>query len=471
MKALVAGIRRALHGPCAVPLGAPLMVAVSGGADSMALLHGLARLPRRDRHALVVAHLDHGLRGEASREDARFVREWAGKLGVPFHGETVSVRDAAERTREGLETTARHLRHQFLARMAVETGVAYVALAHHARDQAELFFLRLMRGSGTEGLAGMRHRGPSSAEPSVTLVRPLLEESPEALREALASEGLPWREDATNEDTSIPRNAIRHGLLPVLRRLAGPSAEALVVRAMSVLREESDFVDAALERALMEGQAMEGLPLALRRRAVVRQLIALGHEPTHELVAHLAQRPGKARHVAGGGVVVADGGAGGEVRRAQEAGRPGPGVRGRRPIRVPLKGESGVAALPDGRMEWAVTTRRPDVRRARAEQGKAWMDAGVVGAWLRLRRWRAGDRFRPLGAPGSAKVGDLFTNRRVPLPERAGRWVAEARDGTLCWVEGWPCGESFKVTPGTRRFLRIQLKRAKVKKAARASNG
>ncbi|MEY3275006.1 MAG: tRNA lysidine(34) synthetase TilS, partial [Verrucomicrobiota bacterium] len=85
--------------------------------------------------------------------------------------------------------------------------------------------------------------------------------------------------------------------------------------------------------------------------------------------------------------------------------------------------------------------------------------------------WRAGDRFRPLGAPGSAKVGDLFTNRRVPLPERAGRWVAEARDGTLCWVEGWPCGESFKVTPGTRRFLRIQLKRTKVKKTARASNG
>jgi len=470
MKSLVAGIRRALHGPCAVPLGAPLMVAVSGGADSMALLHGLARLPRRHGHALVVAHLDHGMRGEASREDVRFVREWAGKLGVPFHGETVSVRDAAERTREGLETTARHLRHQFLARMAVETGVAHVVLAHHARDQAELFFLRLMRGSGTEGLAGMRHRGPSPAEPSVTLVRPLLDESPEALREALTSEGLPWREDVSNEDTSIPRNAIRHELLPVLRRLAGPSAEALVVRAMSVLREESDFVDAALEGALMEGRAMEGLPLALRRRAVVRQLVALGHEPTHELVAHLSQRPGKARHVAGGRVVVA-GGDGGEVRRGLEAGRHGPDVRGVRPIRVPLKGDAGVAPLPDGRVEWRITTRRPDVRRARPEQGKAWMDADVVGLWMRWRRWEAGDRFRPLGAPGSAKVGDLFTNRRVPVEERAGRWVAEARDGTLCWVEGWPCGEAFKVTPGTRRFLKIQIRRAKTAQGAGVSDG
>jgi tRNA(Ile)-lysidine synthetase-like protein len=216
---------------------------------------------------------------------------------------------------------------------------------------------------------------------------------------------------------------------------------------------------------------MEGLPLALRRRAVVRQLIALGHEPTHELVAHLSQRPGKARHVAGGRVVVAGGGAGGEVRRGLEAGRSGPDVRRRRPIRVPLKGDSGVVPLPGGRMEWGITTRRPDVRRARAERGQAWLDADAVGPRMRWRPWEAGDRFRPLGAPGRAKVGDLFTNRRVPVEERAGRWVAEATDGTLCWVEGWPCGEAFKVTPGTRRFLKIQVKRAKAAKGARASDG
>lgn len=465
MTSFITRLRRALRGSCGLAPGTPLVVAVSGGADSMALLHGLARLPSRERHPVTVAHLDHQLRGEEARADARFVQEWATTLGLPCVTESVAVRDAAERTREGVETTARHLRHQFLARVAIGCGARHVALAHHARDQAELFFLRLLRGSGTEGLAGMRHHGPSPAEPTMTLVRPLLDEPPETLREWLVAQELPWREDASNQDTTIPRNAVRHALLPVLETLAGASVVGRVVRAMTVLREESDFIESALREALGDMEHAGELPPALRRRAIVRQLIALGHEPTHELVEHLATRPHKARHVRGGHAVVA--GPGSKVRRVAAPSRRPRAVPDASPIRVVFQDDVGEVRWPGARVAWSITRRRPDVRRARAEQGKAWLDADMVGRGMVWRRWKAGDRFHPLGAPGTAKVGDLFTNRRVPREERAGRWVAEATDGVICWVEGWPCGEAFKVTATTRRFLRIQFSRDKARNEPR----
>ena len=454
MHGFLAGLRRALRGPCQIAPGTPVVVAVSGGADSMALLHGLARLPPRHRHPLVVAHLDHQLRGEDSREDAAFVREWSLRLGLAFHSESIPVRDAAGRTREGLETTARNIRHQFLARVATRLGIRHVALAHHARDQAELFFLRLLRGSSPEGLAGMTHASPSPAEPSVTLVRPFLAEDPGDLRAWLAHQRLPWREDASNADTGIPRNAIRHELLPVLERIAGHAFVRSIVRTMDVLRAESGFIDEELARRLdgsLDDEAAR-LPLPLRRRMIVRNLIALGHEPTHELVQHLASRPGKPRHVRGGKALASTNAA--EVRPV----RPSTDASAAAPaVVVTLRGERGSLRLAHGRITWRITRRRPrfPAVTSGAPADVAWFDAAMVGRKIMFRTWQHGDRFHPLGAPGSSKVGDLFTNRRVPRDQRAHRLVAVAPDSSILWLHGWPCGHAFRITDATRRFLRL----------------
>src|SRR5437016_2003594 len=178
--------------------GERILVAVSGGLDSAVLLHLLHRLAKKDDWKLVVAHFNHQLRGRSSDADERFVRRMAERLGIPFVGGCGNVKSFARKHNLSVEMAARHLRHDFLARTALARKAATVALGHHADDQMELFFLRLLRGAGVEGLAGMKWTNPSPANPKVTLTRPLLSCSRNELEQFALAEKIPFREDKTN---------------------------------------------------------------------------------------------------------------------------------------------------------------------------------------------------------------------------------------------------------------------------------
>src|SRR5436309_9927759 len=175
----------------------------------MVLLDLLHRLAPRHRWQLIVAHFNHQLRGAASDADERLVRRVAGRLGLPFARDCWPREDHRKTQRSGLEMAARLARHQFLSRTARASGAPTIALAHHADDQAELFFLRLLRGAGGDGLAGMKWRGPSPVDPHLTLVRPLLDLRKTEIVACAKERHIRFREDASNRDERHDRNWLR----------------------------------------------------------------------------------------------------------------------------------------------------------------------------------------------------------------------------------------------------------------------
>ena len=260
----------------------PLCVAVSGGADSVALLHALVRLRRwlgaKPPYGLAAAHFHHGIRGADADADAAFVEGLCGSLGVPLRVGRGDVPAEAARTGESPEMAARRLRHAFLRGACC--GAA-IATGHTLDDQAELFFLRLKRGASARGLSGMRPAEPASAS-APARVRPLLRVRHTALAAFLRAEGLAWREDATNAADDADRNRIRHRVVPAVLDAFGPSFLATLARTMDLLRDDADLLD-ALARA--EGPCIQhpasGIqhsPSLLRRR-IAAELYAAGVDP------------------------------------------------------------------------------------------------------------------------------------------------------------------------------------------------
>ena len=231
--------------------GAPrrrIGLAVSGGADSVALLALMAGLQASHGFDAVVLHVDHGLRPD-SADDACFVKSLAESYGLPFHALRTRVR---RRRGESLEMAARRVRLAFFARMTTILGLDAIATGHHADDVAETFLLRLARGSGPDGLAGLK---PVSHVDGVTFIRPLLNLRDADLRSFLSERGIAWREDSTNADTSIPRNNVRHVILPFLRERLDPRITEHICKSAAILRGDLHREREGRER---ENQEREG---------------------------------------------------------------------------------------------------------------------------------------------------------------------------------------------------------------------
>ena len=233
---LVRSIARSLRRRCGVVEGDRLLLAVSGGADSVALLRAVALLaPRRKwRLRLAIGHVQHHLRNDAE-DDARFVAELAKDLRLPF-----ARRDLALRSTENMEAQARKARYAALAQMALETNCRYVATAHHADDQLETTLMRMLRGTGVAGLRGIAWR--RQLENDLLLVRPMLATTHTQALDFLTRIGQAWREDHTNSDTQRTRARLRHEVLPVLRELS-PSAARKAVELGDAMRHAKALMD------------------------------------------------------------------------------------------------------------------------------------------------------------------------------------------------------------------------------------
>ena len=459
MHALLARVETAIRRRGLITPGQGVLVAVSGGVDSMVLLHALHALAPTRGWRLVVAHFNHRLRGASSGRDAQFVQRAARRLGLECVVEAGEVRALARERGWSIEMAARELRHEFLARTARQRGLAVVALAHHADDQVELFFLRLFRGAGS-GLAGMKWSGVSPADAAVKLVRPLLEQPKAALVEFAVATGIKFREDASNTSADILRNRIRHQLLPLLRKSYQPAVAQTVLRAMDIVDSEAAFVRAEAEQWLRRRtRGFEALPVALQRQCLCVQLEQLGLPAEFDLVEQLRGQPG-VRHSCGAGWLVSEPGTG-KVRWAQVE----PAVASDAEVVVQLGAKRGKVCFEGVQIKWGVGPSR-EVERLRRVAGLERFDADAVGASVRLRHWRPGDRFRPSGYPSAAKLQDLFTNAKVPSAERHRRLVAETSAGQIFWVEGLRIGQEFKLAPETRRLLEWRWQRSAVSSKA-----
>ncbi len=440
--------------------GDRVLVALSGGPDSTALLHLLLDvLPRFQASLAGVAHVHHGLRGADADADASWCGEQAARLGLPFRVVRVDVPAEARRRGWSVERTAHALRHAVLGEVATGLGASRIALGHTRDDQAETVVLRFLRGAGTRGMAGMhRARGP--------FIRPLLDVSRAQVEQFLAERGLIFRDDASNADVGIPRNRVRHEVLPALIDVAGPSLPARLARQADFWRADEQWLQQSaapwVDRAVLQDPNGWGLdlvvldeaPEALRGRvrlALAQRLV--GDRATARTVSDLERfehlRDGRRGHL-GRWEVWRDG----RRLRFEPASTSGLSVQDEHlDAALPVPGTVAwppaasvlMAALADRR----AVTASPDA----LGPSSALVDADEVGRRLYVRAWRAGDVMRPIGLRGSQKLQDVFVNRKVPRPDRARVPIVTMPDGRIVWVVGFAVDEAFAVKETTNRVV------------------
>jgi tRNA(Ile)-lysidine synthase len=431
--------------------GERILVAVSGGVDSMVLLHALKSLAQDRSWKLHVAHFNHRLRGRSSDADERLVSRAARELGLAVTVGRASVREFAREHKLSLEMAARKLRHEFLARTARKTRSKVIALAHHADDQVELFFLRLLRGSGGDGLSGMKPMGTSPSDSKIRLARPLLAQAKADLRAFAAEMKITFREDASNQCLDIRRNRIRHELLPLLRRHYQPALDKTALRVMDILGAEAELAAAAAREALRKNSAFARLPVAVQRRLIQLQLRQLDLEAGFDLVEALRTSD---RPVAVAPGISAARDAAGRIHLKHAA----VVEQKEASCELNLRGPSGRARFDGLEVLWRRVKRRNSIL-PEWESRREFFDASAVGETVRLRHWRPGDRFQPIGMNAPCKLQDIFVNQHIAREARHGLVVAESASGTLFWVEGLRISEQFKLASSTSKMLEWRWRR------------
>ena len=458
-------VAASVEGQALIPRGGRVVAAVSGGGDSVALLHLLAELTGRGLLTLAgVAHVNHRLRRPDSDEDERFCRNLASRFGVPCLVESVAVDDVARSRRVSVEQAGHQVRHAFFGRAAGELGAARVALGHTIDDQAETVLLRLIRGAGAAGLSGMSPRAG-------LVVRPLLGVSRAELRGYLADRGIAFREDASNADLRVPRNRVRHELLPHLRTYSPKIVEALARQADIAQADEAwlsrraneagaDLVSQNRGAIEMDAAGLTALPPALARR-VVREALervapgraAIGFDPI-ERVRRVAAGGGRRADLPGCRVERAAG----IVRLVARTGRgapvPPPGFA----YRLEIPGE---VPVPEANMVVRAEVVEPEAAGfpgRGAADGPTAVVAVPAAVPLVVRSWRFGDRYRPLGLGGrSRKLQDLFVDRKVPRDDRGRVPLVLDADGRVIWVIGFGIAHDFRAGERSESMLFLKI--------------
>ena len=444
--------------------GQRIGVAVSGGADSVCLLHVLFELAPRWNLHLSVLHLDHQLRAEESSQDARFVEELAGTMGLPFFLGRVDVAAAARKRGENLEQVARNERRRFFREFLQSGSTDRIALGHTRSDQSETVLFRFLRGSGTAGLAGIR---PVTED---GFVRPLLGIDRAAVEQFLRERNIAWREDSSNACLDFARNRIRRELLPMLARDWNPAiAETLAHTADWALEEEryweqeidrlaADHITVKPPAVFLHGDVLSQLPAAAARRLVRRALEMVKGDLRGIDYGHVAAVLQLASQKEGDGRLQAPEV---DVYRSFEWLRlapPGMDRLENRNFRLPVP-VPGAVPLPGGSsavlmevIENKKVTETPD---SRYNKLMDWLDWDRISGALEVRNWRPGDQYRPVGHTGEEKLKFLFQQARIPLWERRS-WPVIINGDEIIWSRRFGPAANLVATPESRLLLKIQ---------------
>jgi tRNA(Ile)-lysidine synthetase-like protein len=442
-----------------------IVVGVSGGADSLALLHALRGLRDRLNLRLHAATFDHGLRGEQGAKDAQYVAEMAKIWDIPCTVSTGDVKAQAAAWGMGTEAAARRARYDFLASVARTVGAHYVAVAHHTDDQAETVLLHLLRGAGVQGIGGMAVTAPLPGHPDLTLVRPLLETHRAEIEAYCAKHGLRPCEDATNSDQTFLRNRLRHDVLPMLRTV-NPHVDRGLIQFADIMRGERDYIEKQLQvaieghlhrssgRIVLPKTVFAGLHPALQRRYIIwasgqvgRVLENLGYK--HVIAAlEVAQRGAQgARALLTEGVHLR---IDYETLVIETDDAPPdddlPLLDGEAsvPVRVP-----GVTVLNGG---WILRTATVP-----PHQGALTARVSIPeGSAIALRPRQTGDRFKPYGLNGhTQKVSKWMIDRKVParLRDRVPLLIVNGSVAAIFWTPIATVDEGFAVDERSERVV------------------
>ncbi len=453
-------IRDFFTATCPTHAGDTLVAAVSGGPDSVALLHLLVRVQDTLGVTLQIAHLNHGIRGQEADEDAEFVAELAGELGLTLHRRRVDVPGIVERERGSLEAVARRERHRFLQEARAVAGARWVVTGHTADDQVGTFLINMMRGAGPRGLGGMLPVGPGP------ICRPLLTFWREEILAFLEEEDLPYRMDTSNADTTLMRNRIREVLVPFLGKEFGPNIRTVLARESQLMNELDDYLSLEGARILRGATLEEGataseseVRLAIPKlvayhrvlqrsviRAAIEELVGGLEEISYthvDAILELLDREGGSARV--------------DLPRGLTAGREYdtlvlalsgslPGEYAAPEPSPPLAlGRTGEFRWGAFHLKWfPLPTVEVDALEWASRSDRCSFDADELVPPVYVRGVRSGDRLEPLGMDGSQKVSDLLINRKVPRRLRT-------RIALLCDNGGPEDGERILWVAGHRR--------------------
>jgi tRNA(Ile)-lysidine synthase len=446
-----------------------VLIGVSGGADSVALLHLMVALRPVMDLQLAVAHLNHGLRSDASDREAGFVEALSNELGLLFHCEKIEL----DPHQGSLEERGRRARYRFYKRLLHEHGYNKLALGHQADDNAESVLLHLLRGSGIRGLSGIPPKRGG------VIVRPLIETSRSDIKAYLKSCGIAHVEDASNNDMRFQRNRIRHQLIPLLQRDYNPNICIVLNRLAGLCRDEqawsntmlqpmleSALIDFGSERLELRADSLLDVPPAAQRRLLRMALrswmgdlkrMGLDHiDAVIDLLHHhsAGSRLSLPQHIVAERTID-----GLRFLNSGQSGEDACGVASAFSYTIPLPPQQGVILqIPEaGCRLHATIAPAPNLgREKKAEKNVVWFDRDALVFPLTVRNYEPGDRLAPHGMQGTQKVKKVFIDRKVPRNRRS-RIPIVTQNDTILWIAGIRRGSAAPVLDTTRHALKIEM--------------
>ncbi len=441
-----------------------MAIAVSGGADSVALLRALLELRNELGVVLSIAHFNHRIRGAEADTDEQFTKDLAEQFGLEFHSGSADVPQYAQEHKLSLETAARDLRYEWFVSLVQQGKVVKIATAHNLDDQAETVLMRVVRGAGTRGLAGI---APSQQEKC--LIRPLLSVTRKEIESYLADLHQSWREDSSNRDLAHARNRIRHELLPLLERNYNPNIRQTLADVAEVARAEEDYwnmeVKALFSCLVREGQpsrsgrsnqtaspvlavdvaALQTLPLAARRR-LLRAMgewfgAAFEFQHLHQLLTLSNSKVIRASVELPCDLIAS------RSLRELRFSREHAAIPSAYSYLLRVPGEVQVLEL--GTLVKAQVV-RPESERS-GYNPALLLDRTRLAPELTVRNWRAGDKFFPAHTKSPKKVKELLQTsrlgREISAAERTS-WPVVESAGEIVWMRGFPAPAGFVITEG-----------------------
>lgn len=432
--------------------GDHIVLAVSGGRDSMVMLHLFDALKKKWKFELIVAHINHKLRGDESDADEKFVRMTAHSLKIHYESAEVDVRSGAREKKTSIQNAARILRYEVLEEMRTRSEARWIATAHHAGDNTETILAHLFRGSGVEGMQGMK---PVRDH----LLRPLLFATSKNIQVYAEEKKIKWREDSSNQHDDYTRNVLRHHVIPKITELINPGIDQTLSQSSFIFQSLGEFLQHHIDRLAAEAisRVYEELSLAIpilkryfdyEKFAVIQHAIRTFYHRESSYSEIIAIHSLLNSDV-GKGVVLKNGE---KVFRERDAviftksSRFGP---------AEISFQIGETVEVD-QYHLSIQPIFSDHKRFTSDPDIEYIDSSSVGTSWTLRPWKKGDWFIPLGVRGKQKVSDFLINNKVPRYKKDDVLILETND-TIVWVCGMRLDDRFKITNKTRSVLELRL--------------